>query len=52
MKVIGIDLGATNIRGAVVNGDSLSDIISVRIHSDGSMVEDVLEDIYQRDRVP
>src|SRR6185437_6030340 len=45
-KVIGIDLGATNIRGAVVSGDSLSDIISVRIHSEGS-VEDVLNDIYQ-----
>jgi glucokinase len=44
-KVIGVDLGATNIRGAVVSGDSLSDIISVRIRSDGSMVE-VLEDIY------
>lgn len=45
-KVIGIDLGATNIRGAVVTGDSLSDIVSARIHSDGS-VEDVLNDIYQ-----
>ena len=45
-KVIGIDLGATNIRGAVVTGDSLSDIISVRIHSDGT-VEEVLGDIYQ-----
>lgn len=67
-KVIGIDLGATNIRGALVSGragsgsmgggstesgsaggagggESLSDIVSVRIHSDGS-VEDVLEDIY------
>jgi glucokinase len=56
-KVIGIDLGATNIRGAVVSGgggersgaersgDSLSDIVSVRIHSDGD-VEEVLEDIY------
>jgi glucokinase len=44
-KVIGVDLGATNMRGAVVSGDSLGDIISVRIHSDGSMVE-VLEDIY------
>src|SRR5579863_867672 len=51
-KVIGIDLGATNIRGAVVRGrgaavggNSLSDIVSVRIHSDGA-VEDVLEDIY------
>lgn len=45
-KIIGIDLGATNIRGAVVSGDALSDIISVRIHSDGT-VEDVLGDIYQ-----
>jgi glucokinase len=44
-KVIGIDLGATNIRGAVVSGSSLSDIVSVRIHSDGA-VEDVLGDIY------
>jgi len=54
-KVIGIDLGATNIRGAVVGGsagsgaaggaESLSDIVSVRIHSDGT-VDEVLEDIY------
>jgi len=44
-KVIGIDLGATNIRGAVVSGNSLSDIVAVRIHSDGE-VEDVLGDIY------
>ena len=45
-KIIGIDLGATNIRGAVVSGDALLDIISVRIHSDGA-VEEVLGDIYQ-----
>src|SRR5580704_18903039 len=45
IKVIGIDLGATNIRGAVVDGQSLSDIVSTRIHSDGT-VEDVLGDIY------
>ena len=45
-KVIGIDLGATNIRGAVVTGDTLSDIVSNRIHSDGT-VEEVLNDIYQ-----
>jgi glucokinase len=45
-KVIGIDLGATNIRGAVVTGDTLSEIVSARIHSDGS-VEKVLNDIYQ-----
>jgi glucokinase len=62
-KVIGIDLGATNIRGAVVGargseggsgaagggasggGESLTEIVSVRIHSDGA-VEEVLEDIY------
>ena len=45
-KVIGIDLGATNIRGAVVSGNLLSDIVSVRIQSNGT-VEDVLNDIYQ-----
>src|SRR5580700_9715604 len=48
-KVIGIDLGATNIRGAAVksgSGSSLSGIVSVRIHSDGA-VEEVLNDIYQ-----
>src|SRR3569833_4588345 len=45
-KVIGVDLGATNVRGAVVTGETLSDIISARIHSDGS-VEEVLNDIYQ-----
>src|SRR5436190_18897440 len=46
IKVIGIDLGATNIRGAVVNNNSLSDIVSQKIKSDGS-VEDVMNDIYQ-----
>ena len=44
-KVIGIDLGATNIRGAVVSGDTPGAIVSQRIHSDGS-VEDVLGDIH------
>src|SRR5712691_723302 len=44
-RVIGIDLGATNIRGATVADNQPGDIISVRIHSDGS-VEDVLGDIY------
>jgi glucokinase len=44
--VIGIDLGATNIRGAIVSGDALSQIKSIRIQSDGE-VEDVLHDIYQ-----
>lgn len=45
-KVIGIDLGATNIRGAVVIGDMLLNIVSARIRSDGT-VEEVLDDIYQ-----
>src|ERR1044072_9336066 len=45
IKVIGIDLGATNIRGAVVNNNTIGNIISQRIKSDGS-VEDVLNDIY------
>jgi glucokinase len=45
-RIIGIDLGATNIRGALVTGDSISGIVSARIHSDGT-VEEVLNDIYQ-----
>jgi glucokinase len=45
-KLIGIDLGATNIRGAVVTGEVISGIMSSRVHSDGS-VEEVLDDIYQ-----
>ena len=56
--IIGIDLGATNIRGAVVSGDAvgngaavvgglaLSEIVSARIRSEGS-VDDVLGDIHQ-----
>jgi glucokinase len=44
-KVIGLDLGATNIRGAVVLGSHLSDIVSQKIRSNGT-VEEVLEDIY------
>jgi glucokinase len=46
MKVIGVDLGATNIRGAVVTDGALGEIVSTRIHSDGSVGE-VLDDIYQ-----
>jgi len=45
IKVIGIDLGATNVRGAVVTDGALSDIISARIHSSGT-VDEVLNDIY------
>jgi glucokinase len=44
-KVIGIDLGATNIRGAVVNGENISEIISRRIQTKGTE-EQVLEDVY------
>jgi glucokinase len=45
IKVIGIDLGATNIRGAIVENNTIGNIVSQRIKSDGS-VEDVLNDIY------
>ena len=45
-SVIGIDLGATNIRGAIVSDRSLGAITSTRIHSDGA-VEAVLGDIHQ-----
>ncbi len=44
-KIIGIDLGATNIRGAVVNKESVSEIISRRINTKGAE-EQVLEDVY------
>lgn len=44
-KVIGIDLGATNVRGAQVDENSMGNIISSRIRSNGS-VQDVLDDIY------
>ena len=44
-KVIGLDLGATNIRGGLIHGNRLSQIHSRRIQSAGT-VEEVLEDIY------
>ncbi|HZZ75072.1 MAG TPA: ROK family protein [Puia sp.] len=44
-KVIGLDLGASNIRGGLVHGNQLSQIHSRRIQSVGT-VGDVLEDIY------
>jgi len=44
-KVIGLDLGATNIRGGLIHGDRISQIHSRRIQSAGS-VKDVLNDIY------
>ncbi|HEV3224837.1 MAG TPA: ROK family protein [Puia sp.] len=45
-KIIGIDLGATNIRGGLVNGTRLSGMNSKRINSSGS-VEDVMNDMYE-----
>jgi glucokinase len=44
-KIIGIDLGATNVRGAVVNDGAIAEIISRRINTLGTE-EQVLEDIY------
>jgi glucokinase len=44
-KIIGIDLGATNIRGAVVDTGSISAITSRRIHTKGTE-QQVLEDVY------
>lgn len=45
VKIIGIDLGATNIRGAVVNNEHISAITSKRIHTKGTE-EQVLQDVY------
>ena len=45
IKIIGIDLGATNIRGAAVNDETISEIVSRRIHTKGTK-EQVLEDVY------
>ncbi len=44
-KVIGIDLGATNVRGGIVSENSMLKLVANRIRSNGS-VQDVLEDIY------
>jgi len=44
-KIIGIDLGATNIRGALVNDNKISNLKSNRINSTGTEQE-VLEDIF------
>jgi glucokinase len=43
-KVIGIDLGATNIRGAIVSEKNISPIKSQRINN--GTEEEVLEDVY------
>src|SRR5579862_2852228 len=44
-KIIGIDLGATNIRGGLVIGNTLSNINSKRINNAGT-VEEVLKDVF------
>ena len=45
VKTIGIDLGATNIRGAVVSGEKPGEIKSRRIKVKGTE-EEILEDVY------
>lgn len=44
-EILGIDLGGTNLRGGVVKGNRLSEIISERIRPTAS-AEDVLEDLF------
>jgi glucokinase len=44
--VIGIDLGATNIRGGLVNGKEIVGISARPVHSKGT-VKEVLEDIFR-----
>jgi glucokinase len=44
-KLIGIDLGATNIRGAIVTNGNTDNIISRPIHKNGTE-EQVLEDVF------
>jgi len=45
IKIIGIDLGATNVRGAVVDDQAISEIISQRINTLGTE-QQVLEDVF------
>ena len=49
-KVIGIDLGATNIRAGLVHEGSIHTIQSKRIKSEGT-VEEVLADFYLLNKV-
>ncbi len=44
-NIIGIDLGGTNIRGGIVCGNILTNIVSKRINSGGS-TEEVLEELF------
>ncbi|TFF39318.1 ROK family protein [Mucilaginibacter psychrotolerans] len=46
IKIIGIDLGATNVRGAVVENGRVSVIQALQINSEGT-VEEVLISIYE-----
>jgi len=44
-KIIGIDLGATNIRAAIVQENNVGEILSQRIRSKGT-TEEVLQDVF------
>lgn len=44
-KIIGIDLGATNIRAAMVQHHTIGDILSQRIRNNGTE-EEVLDDVF------
>jgi glucokinase len=45
-KIVGIDLGGTNVRAAIVQGAEIIDINTTRVKSEGC-VEDVLGQIYE-----
>lgn len=45
-KLIGIDLGATNIRGGLVSGKTINNLKANPIRSNGTM-EEVLEDVFR-----
>src|SRR5260221_2711369 len=45
IKIIGIDLGATNVRGSVVDDQAISEIISQRINTKGTE-QQVLENVF------
>jgi glucokinase len=44
-KIIGIDLGATNIRAGVVNGDFLEKVLAIKTKNQGTEQE-VIEDLF------
>jgi glucokinase len=49
--VIGIDLGGTNVRAGLIHNDKLSDLVSMRINSSGT-VEEVLNQVFtQTDKI-